>query len=511
MMPAQYWSSKVNYEGFSVDYYFVDSNVFDAADPYNPSFHNLCNMEKNGGSSSSCGPQGPLSPYHCQAWFKKLWQDQLDWLDKVLPKSTAEWQIVVTHFPPTWGREDWVKVSRKHGIDLILTGHRHRQEVHFMDGPDMWYEGWPGLKSNFLDPTAWIITGGGGGVTSEGYPDDGGHDDQYGFVDLTLAKHEIKVEMISHGGHLRTTKLIHRWPAGIPTPNPEVVTTDGNEGGDAKGCGNKEHTFYVYRAQDENTYAPENINAASIAGVLYYLHHEVVITCPRKFGITRIRRLKVTVRNTCDLYKAKKTQFGPYVPFDSGKCTIPGCEKNWDMYGPVVGCQHIPFNSGIFAAYCRKPDGGTFEHCNYAQWFSLPGPCPSKYWMNKTKECKAEVPGGLCKHPSGAKDCTYNVEPAGDLHLDELYDTPRKDMTEFCKTKNEYNNQTDKGVGVSFWNGIYTPMACQERINAVHAAFKKKYPDMPAKLEEADCDYYETDPKDYLVRTGSGFPRYPKL
>jgi len=515
MMPAQYWSARVHYHDFSVDYYFVDTNVFDSQDAYNPSFHNICNMEKSGGSTASCGAQGPSSPFDCPFWFKKLWQKQMVWLNRELPQSKAEWQIVVTHFPPVWGREDWSNVSRRHGIDLIVTGHRHRQEVHFMDPHDEFYEGWPGVKSNFLDPTAWIVTGGGGGVTSEGYPDDAGDDDQYGFVDLQLKKDEILVEMISHGGHVRKTKRIYRWTSAIPTPDPNHTTEDGNQAtrssnGCGKTCQNKEHTFYLYRAQNNDEYTFENVNAASLPGVLWYIHHEVVITCPRKFGITRIRRLKVTVKNTCDLYKAKKTQFGPYVPFDSGKCTTDGCEKIWDDYGPVVGCQHIPFNTGIFAAYCKKPNNGTYEHCAYAEWFSLPGPCPSKKYPSKTKECKKKVPGGLCKSKpvTGDADCTYFVEEAGDIKLEDLYEKPLGDLNTFCQTQMEYNNQTDTGA-VGFWDGIYSPLQGQKRIEAVHRAFKKKYPHMEESLEYPKCDFFETDPKDYLVRTGSGFARYP--
>jgi len=512
MMPAQYWSVKVHYpdSDFSVDYFFVDSNVFDADTPYNPSFHNICNLYKSGGSQVSCGPTGPKSAYACPSWFKRLWNEQVKWLDDRLPDSTAEWQIVVTHFPPVWGREDWMRLAHLHGIDLIITGHRHRQEVHYME-PDTDYDGWPGLKSNFLDPTAWIVTGGGGGVTSENYPDDHGHDDQYGFVDLTLSKNKIEIEMLSHGHELRHTKTITRWVQAKPTPDPKKRTEAGNEGSSAMGCGNKEHTFYLYRAQSESDYPDENINAASLAGVLWYLHHEVVIVCPRKFGITRLRRLKVTMRNTCELYKDKQTQFGPYVPFDTGRCTTPQCDEIWNDYGAVVGCQHIPFNSGIFAAYCRQPSHeDTYEHCAYAQWFSLPGPCPSQSVNNKSKACKDKIKGGFCNSPTGQKDCTYHVEDAGEINIDDLYDKPIGDMNAFCGSgKMEYNNQTDHGVGINFWDGIYNPLNGQARIKAVRERFKKKYPHMPERLSDPHCDFFETDPTDYLIRTGSGFQRIP--
>merc|ERR1719145_311068 len=70
--------------------------------------------------------------------------------------------------------------------------------------------------------------------------------------------------------------------------------------------------FYVYRAQSPgNFYPPANTNTASIGGVMWYLQNEVVKTCDgagflaeggkpgdRKFEITTIRRIKITLKPT---------------------------------------------------------------------------------------------------------------------------------------------------------------------------------------------------------------------
>merc|ERR1719333_962162 len=52
------------------------------------------------------------------------------------------------------------------------------------------------------------------------------------------------------------------------------------------------YTFYMYRVTGAKDWPIENVNAASLGGVLWYLHNEVIVERPRKFGITRIRRFK---------------------------------------------------------------------------------------------------------------------------------------------------------------------------------------------------------------------------
>lgn len=196
VMPAQYWSVKVRYPDFSMDYYFVDSNVHTVFPPEHDVEHNLCGLAHNP-QGANCGEMGPRSLQDCPAWFDNLWKAELQWLEHALQRSTAQWQVVVTHFPPTWGRPHWSRLSQRYGIDLMLTGHKHLQDV--------WS---PESEDNFLRPTAVIISGGGGGITSEGIPDSNGKDDQYGFMDLTLSKEAIQIEAVSHGGYVRSTTLV---------------------------------------------------------------------------------------------------------------------------------------------------------------------------------------------------------------------------------------------------------------------------------------------------------------
>lgn len=135
--------------------------------------------------------------WDCPIWFAKLWTVQMDWLSANIARSTSLWRIAVTHFPPTWGMAEWHKHASD-GIDLVLSGHVHMQQVHGPNDP-----------ANPLKPMAWVISGGGGGITSEAIPDTEGDDDAYGFIDLTLTSKEIKIEAVSHGGYIRSTTIVH--------------------------------------------------------------------------------------------------------------------------------------------------------------------------------------------------------------------------------------------------------------------------------------------------------------
>eukprot|EP00439_Symbiodinium_sp_Y106_P013305 s3125_g1.t3 len=169
-------------------------------------------------------------------------------------------------------------------------------------------------------------------------------------------------------------------------------------------------TFYVYRAQGATTYPPENVNVADLAGVMWYLHNEIVGRADwgykRKFNITRIIRYKMQTKATQPLID-RGMNFGVRFAFDSGQCTGPfSCDEAWQNYGYFVGCnklqQGFPF-----------PD---FKVAYDGTWYSLPGKCPQMQYFEKTNsskgsrglDCLSHQPGGFCEEPSGTADCTYN-------------------------------------------------------------------------------------------------------
>ena len=211
--------------------------------------------------------------------------------------------------------------------------------------------------------------------------------------------------------------------------------------------GPRTHTLMMYRAvaSDGEKYHMENVNLASLAGVLAYVHHEVICNggCPeRKFKINHIQRYRVTMKSTWAAYDACAThpgtceyspepwgalsvadgspghQFMRFVAFDEG-------QRAWDPPGlPSVGCstheiKHTFYNHGY---------GPT------ATYYSLPGRCSSRTWSERDSRCMESDPGGECAAASDVQDeatsCTWHAERLGEVWLDEL--TQIEDRAAFC-------------------------------------------------------------------------------
>lgn len=218
-------------------------------------------------------------------------------------------------------------------------------------------------------------------------------------------------------------------------------------------------TMYMYRAQGPYDYEFSNVNAADLPGVLLYLHHEVVRHCPRKSGITRILRKKVTIKNS-QMRRGPGTEqypFGPFAAYDNQQC---GIKDAWEEL-VNVGCQELAY--------------GGFP----ARWYSFPGRCAAG-------DC-----GGLCGCDQilGVDHCTYHYEDAGELDISELTGVPG-DYSTFCATGGkEFDTSLDRGVGMHWWDNYshsFTESAWR-RINAVWDAFYYKYPHLPRRIDEVTC------------------------
>jgi len=188
IMPSRWFNKKVQHPGgFSSEYFIYDSDAFDAKPSGEDQKHNICSYH-NGGWSSCANNGGMPNTGGCYNWFWQTHKAQRAWLDKKLGESTATWKIVITHFPCGYDAAFWKEMKAQHGVDLLVTGHRHQQEMWRWDTENEW------LKSAMI-VTEWdgtapacIVTGGGGGITHEPYGGSRfGHDlTEYGFYHLTM-------------------------------------------------------------------------------------------------------------------------------------------------------------------------------------------------------------------------------------------------------------------------------------------------------------------------------------
>lgn len=199
VMPAPYYMVQVHYptQMMTVDIFLVDSNVRDAKNPPEDSEHNICGSAHNPPNADCSAVGGPASIETCPGYFKALWEEQQEWLKEKLSQSSATWQIMVTHFPcgeDGDGGRFYKELHQKYGLDLLVTGHRHDQEL--------WK---PTDRKNNMGGLTCIVTGGGGGITSEATPDPLNTEDwygegQYGFYDITIRKTWMTIESINYNG-----------------------------------------------------------------------------------------------------------------------------------------------------------------------------------------------------------------------------------------------------------------------------------------------------------------------
>merc|ERR1712139_473365 len=118
-------------------------------------------------------------------WFHTQWSEGIKMAEDVLKESTAEWHIVVTHFPTMYADADIKRLHELYGIDVLFTGHAHLQSLTQREN---------GMVT--------VISGGGGGVTTDGGMVDlvHGDDDALGFVDFAIDRTQLKINMHSWGG-----------------------------------------------------------------------------------------------------------------------------------------------------------------------------------------------------------------------------------------------------------------------------------------------------------------------
>jgi len=233
-------------------------------------------------------------------------------------------------------------------------------------------------------------------------------------------------------------------------------------------------TFYMYRAQGNGDYPWRSVNTGNLAGVMWYLHNEVVLESPRKYGIERIIRMKFQTTSTKALAEVG-LNFGVRFAYDTGMCTGAGpingyasCRDLYARLGHFVGCNYLgdypfPMASKGFPSFY---EGGI--------WYSLP------------KE------GACISAPYGGDNCTFFYEDAGSVDIGDLHDMGNGYWDWYNNPDmKEYDKDTDEGVGSDFWNGIKDVEGNKKRVQRALALFSEKYPDIPSQDAYPDpvCDF----------------------
>jgi acid phosphatase type 7 len=147
----------------------------------------------------------------------------LDWLEKDLSATRAEWKFAVYHRPSadtaaggkTWGRRDVWPILERHGVDMIFSGHSHVYERFRPVGS-------PGGK-----PMIQIVSGGGGAPTYEVKPSpilEVGYDGTH-YCMLELAGADLRMTVKSPDGNvIDRLSLSHQGSAFDPETMARTMT-----------------------------------------------------------------------------------------------------------------------------------------------------------------------------------------------------------------------------------------------------------------------------------------------
>lgn len=240
--------------------------------------------------------------------------------------------------------------------------------------------------------------------------------------------------------------------------------------------------FYTFRATSdaEEKYPFGNINTGNMEGVMWYLMNEVVTwytdgaRCPRKFNISKIKRFKVQTKVTKELF-AENMHFGPRFAFDKGDCFgrcfsdnmcsgSDDCASHYKEYGFIPGCNNF-WDNYPFPVNITTAPGGI--------WYTLPLE-------------------GRCDWPTGAHNCTWSFQNAGEITLEELE----------ASTPSWGGEQCCDGKCTGFWDDQFNPGKTAWRTQKALDLFQVYYPDMPRDLAYIPCDFdwrkwYSPDPYEH--------------
>eukprot|EP00930_Biecheleria_cincta_P037159 TRINITY_DN2549_c0_g1_i1.p1 TRINITY_DN2549_c0_g1~~TRINITY_DN2549_c0_g1_i1.p1 ORF type:complete len:883 (-),score=122.10 TRINITY_DN2549_c0_g1_i1:263-2854(-) len=335
VLPAPYWMQHVEYpdQNFSLDIFLTDSNVEDALeDPDAQPSSNICSGKYNSPGASCSSVGGVPNLEGCHTWFKKLWDEGSEWVTPKLANSTADWQILVTHFPCGHASSFYRDLHRWYGLDLMVTGHTHKQKMYH--------------KSKRLGGLTCFITGGGGGITSENPPNTSHpRDNSYGFYDLVITKNVITIESINWNGTTLGNWTVH------PVSGEDTVKGDldpcctAMPGSNCSSAVRWAMKTGIHRRPKWFPYLNSESTFEDFQRSFFINNQQYGCENPCKPGRQpNCSHPRTTTRTTTTTLMVNRTRVAHNVaaPSASG-CSIYGCDGN---YHPELECQCNPF--------CRK-------------------------------------------------------------------------------------------------------------------------------------------------------------
>jgi hypothetical protein len=213
----------------------------------------------------------------------------------------------------------------------------------------------------------------------------------------------------------------------------------------------------------------DTVNTASVEGALMYVQAEGInvneqsVECHRKNDMQYVVFYELTIVQPTYAIKYYEShtpqEYGEFVAMDGAKCTDEGSDLSDDckVYYGLDGEMDIGPSVGanLQTSDPRAPYPGNY-------WFSYPNSCAQELRADKTDECRAEYPGGLCAmgvEPDGS-NCTFSYKILGYLNIDDLVGITElgySNYTEFCEDGGVEFKATNTGSGfdvdesIAFW------------------------------------------------------------
>merc|ERR1719329_243907 len=116
-MPSPYYSQVVDFDGFSLEMFMLDTNIEDA--PFGARGGGVCQQRLCGGGVTT-------DPHECVSWFNDMVHAQEQWLPEALGRSNARWKIVVGHHKPAGSHANWLRpLLAQHNVQMVVGSHTH--------------------------------------------------------------------------------------------------------------------------------------------------------------------------------------------------------------------------------------------------------------------------------------------------------------------------------------------------------------------------------------------------